>query len=311
MRTFVVSLFILVTLLLSSAIDARKEKPLHDAFPKEVIDGIRCGVCNFAVKQAYGNVLGLFNASIQTRVRMNEEDVLTVLEDICNPFTEVGQWIRRITITHRRDTDHLLGVEELPVYTKCKRTCSTVVEACEAVMDHESMDTLSPRLLHLTEYADAGTFAQALCGPSPICTKRRRLLADRYDELVTMMDADPMEEIDPKEMEVERMMDHMERKENRRQTIFSREEITKMQEAFLRGDKEAVAKVDPSIMDLSEDEFAAVQAMMRGRKDGKPQAGETDADGEAKVRRTQRRKRRESGGGEDDWEDVGTGESDL
>ncbi|ESL07566.1 hypothetical protein TRSC58_04742 [Trypanosoma rangeli SC58] len=266
MRTFIISVCILAVLLLSNAIDAKKEKPLYLPFPKDAVDGISCGVCTFVVKQMYKDVLVLLNASIRRRVRMSEDDVLTVLEDVCNPFAETGQWIRRIAITHKRETAPFLNVEELQVYTKCKRTCSTVVEACEGVLDHESMDMLSPRLLHLTEYADADKFAEALCDPSPICTKLRGLSVSRYDELTIMIDEDIMEEIDPKEMEVERMMDHMERKENRRHSIFHREEIMKMQEAILRGDKEAVAKVDPSIADLSEEEFAAVQAMMRGKK---------------------------------------------
>ncbi|PWU97754.1 hypothetical protein C4B63_14g92 [Trypanosoma cruzi] len=312
MRFINFCIFFAVTLLFSEAGVAKKEKPPHAPFPKDVVDAISCGVCNFMVGKAYGDVQLLFNASVQTRVRVNEDDVLTAIEDLCNPFSDVGQWIRQITITHESDTaPFLLGVSRLPAYAKCKRVCSTVVEACEAVMDHENMDQLSPRLLRLNEYAGAEAFANALCLSSSICTERQGLSAAKYEEVRNMIDEDTVEEIDPKEMEIERMMDHMERKENRRQTIFSRDEITSMQKAFLRGDKEAVAQVDPSIMDLSDEEFSALQSMIRGRAMGQEQPEENRDDGEWKGKNKNYPMYHSTDNGNDEGENLNLEDEDF
>ncbi|ORC90313.1 uncharacterized protein TM35_000081110 [Trypanosoma theileri] len=266
MRSLMYFVLLISAATLLTLTNAKKEKPLNEPFPKDAIDAISCDICSLLVRKTYLDVQALFAASVETRVRVNEDDILTAIEDVCNPFAETGQWIRRVAINYSAMTaPFLLGIEELPVFTKCKRTCTTIVEACEAIMDHDSMDQLTPKLLHLPEYADGETLARSLCQTSPICTKRKSLSAERYAELRTMIKADVMEEIDPKEMEVERMMDQMERKENRRHDIFSREEITAMQQGLLRGDREAVAKIDPSIMDLNNEEFAALQAMIRGK----------------------------------------------
>ncbi|EKF32656.1 hypothetical protein MOQ_003488 [Trypanosoma cruzi marinkellei] len=312
MRFITLCVFVAAMLLFSEAGFAKKEKPPHAPFPKDVVDAISCGVCNFMVRKAYSDVQLLFNASVETRVRVNEDDVLTAIEDVCNPFSEVGHWIRQITITHESDTaPFLLGVTRSSVYAKCKGICSTVVEACEAVMDHENMDQLSPRLLRLHEYADAEAFANALCQSSSICTERQGLSASRYEEVQNMIDADTVEEIDPKEMEIERMMDHMERKENRRQTIFSRDEITSMQRAFLRGDKEAVAQVDPSIMDLSDEEFSALQSMIRGKAAEQQQPEENGDDDERKWRNKKHPMYHSTDNGNDDGEKLNLEDEDF
>ncbi|KEG15220.1 hypothetical protein DQ04_00141080 [Trypanosoma grayi] len=265
---------LLLLLLLPTTVSAKKEKPLHSPFPKDVIDAISCDVCSVLVKKAYHDVEVLFAASAETRVRVSEDDVLTAIEDVCNPFTEQGQWIRRLAVNNSADAaPHRLRMGLLPVYTKCKRTCTTVVEACEAIVDHETMDQLTPKLLRLKEYVNDDAFAQALCHVTPFCRDQRGLPEQRSTELRAMIAADVMEEIDPKEMEVERMMDQMERKEKRRHDIFTRDEIATMQAGLLKGDKETVAQVDPAIMDLNDREFAALQAMARGQK-GSPHAAD-------------------------------------
>ncbi|KAH9577961.1 hypothetical protein LSM04_000969 [Trypanosoma melophagium] len=257
---------LLVAAVFLTLTSAKKEKPLNPPFPKDAIDSISCDICSLLVKKTYRDAQALFTESAKTRVRVSEDDILTAIEEVCNPFTESGQWIRRVAINYSAvNAPLLLSVVELPVYTKCKRTCTTVVEACEAIIDHDSMDQLTPQLLRLSAYKDDEMFARSLCQTSPICTQRKDIAPKRFGELRAMIKEDVMEEIDPKEMEVERMMDQMERKENRRHDIFTREEITAMQQGLLQGDREAVAKIDPSIMDLNNDEFAALQAMIRGK----------------------------------------------
>lgn len=272
MRFFIV-LFVVVMLLVPGETLAKREKPLHFPFPEDMVGAIRCDVCGALVRKVYKDIQALFAARAQATSPLNEEEVLTALEDVCNPFAGPGQWIRRLAINGTGDAaSRAFKLEELPVHTQCGRTCGTIVEACQAVMDHESMDQFSSRLLRLHEYADGEALARVLCHSSPMCTEREDLGPVKYQQLLAMIKVDRIEEIEPKEMEVERMMDEVERKENRRQHVFSRKEVMLMQDAILRGDREKAAEVDPSIMKLNDEEFASLQSMMRDKKVNSPEA---------------------------------------
>ncbi|KAG8345267.1 hypothetical protein TRVL_03895 [Trypanosoma vivax] len=251
---------------------ARKEKPLNIPFPQDVIDNIRCDVCNIMTRKAYDLVHALFVLSDSTRVPVNEEDVMVAIEDVCNPFAESGQWIRLFSIgktpsalTAAPAPLHLTLVP-LPNHTKCKRTCKTIWEACEAVIDHDSMDVLSPQLLRLRKYANADAFARSVCDVASFCTERGAIPPQRYEVLGGMIAEDVPEEIEQKEMDIERMMDFMERKNNQRHEIYSREEVTSMQESLARGDRESASRVDSSINRLTDEEFEELHHMI---KDGR------------------------------------------
>ncbi|CBH16025.1 hypothetical protein, conserved [Trypanosoma brucei gambiense DAL972] len=255
------------------AVDAKKEKPMNVPFPQDAIDDVRCDVCRLMAKRAYGYVYELFVTSEHTRIPVNEENVLVAIEDICNPLAASGQWIRQVAVdtsspAAAKEPFHIT-LTELSHHSKCKRTCKTLSDACEAVVDDDDMDQFSSKLLILKKYKDASALADATCGVSAFCTSRTGFSSKRYKELLTLVASDVVEVIEQKEMDIERFMDEMERKGNRRQEIYSREEVIKMQKSLIEGDIETAAGIDPSLNKLTEEEQLALQQMLKNKPMGK------------------------------------------
>nr|CCC94017.1 conserved hypothetical protein [Trypanosoma congolense IL3000] len=280
MRLFLVKYAAVTLACMALLTSAKKEKPMNVPYPQDVVDDMRCDVCHTAAKQAYARVLELHVASKRTRVPVNEEDVLVAIEDLCNPLASEGQWIRKFGVNTSYLTSAGAPAQPLFIsvytsrnYLKCKRTCKTASDACELVMDDEEMDQFSSYLLRLTTFKDAEAFAEKTCGVASFCKKRSGFSAKRYKEVLEVIALETPEEIDQKEMDMERLMDQMERRNNQRQDIYSREEIIKMLKSLIEGDMETASSIDPSLNRLTDEERRELQRLLREKKTHEGESG--------------------------------------
>ena len=83
--------------------------------------------------------------------------------------------------------------------------------------------------------------------------------------------AERHEPADDKQMDVEEMIDRMERQrdgsgKSPKMDVYSRDTITEMQAAMTHGTKAQAAMFDPHVSDLTDEEFAALQRMFKDEK---------------------------------------------
>ena len=187
---------------------------------------------------------------------------------------------------------------------RCGRKCWTAEDACSAALDAEAADTLSAGLYTLSgggrnsrkrkaskvtgkSIADAAC-ATACAGKQPKVSSKPLAEAD-----------EAWARVDVKEKEIEETMERMARNGQasaQGMDVYSREEMQKMQHAMRQGDRESYEELDPSMRDLSDDEFQSLREMQaeegaeavgqqqqqyhQGAADGMPQ-DHAEADAEA------------------------------
>lgn len=294
---------LLLTLLLFVVADAKKELPLGTPFPERVLNAIGCDVCAYTVGNALEQVQTQRDTLLKHGVTLREEEILTILEELCNPFKEGGEWIRRVTVTtgvNSRTNRLGISTDVLDYYAACKRSCSSVRDLCERVISDDHADGLSAILLRIarsttetiTTRENLREVTREVCDPMSFCVgftsfqqvvgDEMSAVADGSGPLQRIIADDAPKKVDEEEMEVERLMHKMQTVERKKTDVFSREEIREMQDAIIRGDREAVAKLDPAIMDLTEEEFQSIrQMLMTGDGDRVPEIPEPEADWQA------------------------------
>lgn len=266
---------------------ARKELPLNVAFPPVVQDAIRCDVCAFIVANALGNVETRRDELRAKRLAMREDEVLEETENMCIPFKEQGQWIRQVSlqVSPKSPEDagqgHRLEVDVVNFYGRCGRTCDTVAQLCEEWMDSDAMDDFPAQLLRMTRDANMtdddhrNTLFAKFCQKSRYCKQHTKYTAalekqlEASAELMAEIKASRPRRMKKEELEMETMMYRLVREQRQSADVFSRDEIRKMQDAFIHGTKEDVAAVDPKAFDLSDEEFLSLRDHMRAAEDGR------------------------------------------
>lgn len=278
---------------------ARKELPLNTAFPAVVRDTIRCDVCSFIVANALNQVETTRNELRAKRLPLREDDVLEVTENMCIPFKDQGQWIRQVSLQVKPKSPqaasqgHSIEVDVLDFYGRCGRACDTVAALCEELMDRDVMDDFPGQLLkaskdtNMSDVAHRDAIFGRFCFPSRYCKQHKKYVATlekalRTDaQLLQEMKAEKPKRIKNEELEMETMMYRLTREQKQSADVFSRDEIHKMQQAFIHGTKEDVAAVDPKAFDLSDDEFQALREhMMADQRVNRAGRGGDDAGGD-------------------------------
>lgn len=283
-------------------VTARKELPVKTAFPPVVQDAIRCDVCSFIVANALNYVEEKRDELRAKRLPLREDDVLEETENMCIPFKDEGQWIRQVSLDvapagpHDASQGHRVEVNVVNFYGHCGRTCYTVAALCEELMDRDVMDDFPGELLrvskdaNMTDKAHRSAVFGKFCYPSRHCRQHKRYVvalekALRRDaELLQELKADKPRRIKNEEREVEMMMYRLMREQHQSADVFSRDDIRKMQHAFIHGTKEDVAAIDPKAFDLSDEEFHVLREHMRadgrvnGRSAGQPISEDSDND---------------------------------
>ncbi|EPY40504.1 hypothetical protein AGDE_03424 [Angomonas deanei] len=204
---------------------------------------------------------------------INEDDILSLFEDICNPFMEKGEWIRRAELTldeKKRTVSFNIGNN----YTKCKRFCGTFSNVCEQVYDSDEATNLAADMLKLIKKRvglvktnEAEEIVNKVC-KKEFCEHKERNMAALHqmlakdDNLWGTLVEDKSEPADHDRIEVENLIAKMER-DGKRSNVYSRDHVKKLQAAVKQGDRRAATKLDPTIRSLSDEEFEEVVRMAR------------------------------------------------
>lgn len=289
---FVFCTFALLTT--GSFVEGRKEIPSDTPFPQRVQDAIGCDLCAHAVSNIHLQVEKLRKEAALKRLKLREDEVLTAMERSCNPFMEEGEWARRVLILLTRPEKNQKSIfavgnsdvrtAVLSYYSRCKRNCFTVKNMCEYIMDQSELDPLPATLLQAArngeDITDEDLVRESItkvCYPLEVCRNRAELSRNLNKELNSDQDpeglraeieGDVPERIDADEMEMERLMRKMWEEDRRKSDVFPRDEITQLQDAIRRGDREAAKKLDPKSMDLTEEEFEELQAIFNAEQPG-------------------------------------------
>ncbi|KPI90579.1 hypothetical protein ABL78_0339 [Leptomonas seymouri] len=261
-------------------VTARKELPVNTAFPAVVQDAIHCDVCSFIVLNALNLVEEKRDELRAKRLTLREDDILAETENMCIPFKDQGQWIRQVhlQVTQKSSQDasqgHGIKVEVASFYGRCDRTCDTVAALCEELVDRDIMDDFPGQLLKASRDANMADEAHRLaifgqfCYPLRHCKWHKKYIKALENALSTdanllqEMKAEKLRRIKGEELEMETMMYRLTREQRQSADVFTRDEVHRMQQAFIHGTKEDVAAVDPKAFDLSDEEFVALREHM-------------------------------------------------
>lgn len=264
-----------------TCVTARKELPLNSVFPVVVQDAIRCDVCAFIVANALNSAEAKRDELRAKRLPLREDTILEEMENMCIPFKDQGQWIRQVGLElepkapQDLSQGYRVSVGVVDFYGRCGRTCDTVARLCEELMDRDVMDDFPGQLLKMSRDANMSDEAHRnavfgrFCHPSRYCKQHKKYTTVLEKALRTEaglaaeIRADKPRRMKKEEMDMEAMMYRLIREQQQSADVFSRDEIRKMQQAFIHGTKEDVAAVDPKAFDLTDEEFEELQAHMR------------------------------------------------
>ncbi|KAG5490720.1 hypothetical protein JKF63_00842 [Porcisia hertigi] len=291
LATTVVLLLLCVLVVVTGRTSARKQLPVNTPFPPVVQNALRCDVCSFIVTNALHQVEAKRKELHAKRLQVREDDVLEEVENMCVPFKEQGEWIRQVALQVEEKTparssagssvtatpQYQMSVGVVNYFSKCGRTCDTVAMLCEEWMDSSYMDGFSGRLVKeakgrrdIDSTARRSAIFSTFCAPSPHCKKHAALVSKlnaalaKNSDLRAAISLDRPQEIEPEEREMETMLHRLTREQGQSADVFSRDEIRRMKDAFVNGNKEDVQAVDPVAFNLNDDEFATLQRYMRG-----------------------------------------------
>jgi len=237
-------------------VSCKKTKPTAQPFPSKVVGAVACDVCKELVAQTYEATMAMRKNASRTR-DVEEVDILTeVVEQACNPFAKQGQWLRFLDITVvGKDRQVRLDFRSEP--GKCKRDCTTVVEACLLTLDNEGGDSLPVMLL---KDKPIKAIKATVC--EPVCEHGGAKKVT--EDMARQISADQWEEIQSKEMEIEALMDNMERSHvpgMPRMDVYDREEMLRMRQSIETGDYDTLTSIDPTANNLSPEEFDELRSM--------------------------------------------------
>jgi predicted small secreted protein len=117
---------------------------------KQDLNYIKCEVCERAVAALIEEV----NSRKEEQEKLfkkkpiDEMKILEVIENVCKPNNETGEWIRSLDIQENTfDKKKYLHVVEPGGMSKCKSECLTIAKSCEDLFENElDMDDLSAML---------------------------------------------------------------------------------------------------------------------------------------------------------------------
>lgn len=265
---------VLMLLLVVLSANGKKTKPTHKSLGSQIEQRHACEVCRTMVYEAYDLATELHRNATERGYALREDEVITgVIEGVCNPYVKAGQWLRLIDIFVDPVTQ-ISKLRALENYSKCKRKCTTLAGVCVAIIDGEACDGLPGMLLKKSKSVDA--IDTAIC--TPLCADTQHLRNKKLSKKdASEIESETPEAIDAKELDIEAVMDDMERARGGvggapPMEVFSRDEMLGVQDAIMDGDLEKLMELDPSAADLSQEDLDYLRLMYRGD----PQAQDLD-----------------------------------
>ena len=105
---------------------------------KEDLPYIACDVCEASINELYSATQSA--RSLQPKNKLDEVDIVVLIESICNPASTTGEWIRKIDIIESTLKDkRVLSLIEPGGLAKCGNECATIAKSCQNLL-HEEID---------------------------------------------------------------------------------------------------------------------------------------------------------------------------
>ncbi|CCW69979.1 unnamed protein product [Phytomonas sp. Hart1] len=261
--------------------ECRKNVLSHATFPLEVQNAIGCDICTYAMTDLSIQIQAEREYKKSNSLKLNEDDVLEIIGELCVPFTVRGEWIRRVALQIPSSTSITNNSENNPesdgftkildIYTSCKRTCRSVQEVCETMLESEEMDRLSAIILensniyaNISDVKVINGLIRQVCIPTHQCLNHLEYKKELTHSLNTMtihgtlleqILSDTTEEVGKQLMELESMMYSAGDDDRKKPVIITKDDMEKLKKAYKSGDMEMAKEVDPMADDLSEEEL--------------------------------------------------------
>jgi hypothetical protein len=219
--------FVGVTILMRGA-ESKNPPP---ALIREDLDLIKCDVCE-ELATALANGVHNF-ANRKAPLKMEEFEVIEIMENVCKPTNETGYWIRKIDIAEsiqkdpKTNTDkRFLSFTYPQGISKCNSECVTIAKSCTDLLDNEiDPDDLSVFLYKKRPTAD--DLKSKLCKSwTNRCKVPKKSLPENYKrrEIHYMV-------LSEKDLEMEQLVARMNTM-GLKGSLKDREEMDKMMEEY-------------------------------------------------------------------------------
>lgn len=136
----------LLLILLFGIIQVIYCKPKLGQVIKEDLLHISCDVCENGTNELYRAVQGA--RSLQPKGKLDEVDIVVLIESLCDPKSLTGEWIRKIDIVESLIKEKkFLSLIEPGGMMKCGNECATIASSCSKLFQEEiDADDLSALL---------------------------------------------------------------------------------------------------------------------------------------------------------------------
>ena len=134
------------------------------------------------------------------RKKLGEEPILELLEDICEPESDNGEWINKVDVVGSRG---VLRLKRKSQPGKCGKECKAVVQVCEDTRLQAGESDIAEKLFRGHYTSSGKEFAAALCNKMTDACKRptKELKKKRADE--------PFQAVDSKDWEAKKLQKKM------------------------------------------------------------------------------------------------------
>ena len=240
-------------------------KPHSGVVVKEDLPHVACDVCERTVEEIWKAVD--IARSTKPKGKLDELEIIEIIEGISNPGTEAGEWMRRIDIFQTTVKDkEFLSLIEPGGTAKCLNECNTIAKSCQDLLGEQvDIDELASVLWkNKTPVADLKVILTTQTFPLNVtsnnndhyyvffneqkkvcsqwtsrCKPRRKALSSSYkrvdEEFIAMSE---------KDIEMDRMMESM-RAMGMGGSLYSRDDLGDMMGMDDEGEDEDFAGIDP------------------------------------------------------------------
>jgi len=114
------------------------------------------------------------------RKKTGEEPILEMLEEICDPDTELGEWLTKVDVTGETG---VLVLDIMNEYSECKGTeCKALTKVCEDVKTQIGDAEIAEKVYRGHYMTSPEAFSQAMCGKVSKFCPSKPLPGKRVDE---------------------------------------------------------------------------------------------------------------------------------
>eukprot|EP01032_Pedospumella_encystans_P021382 gene21382-24256_t len=170
---------------------------------KEDLPYIACDVCEASITELYSATQSA--RSLQPKNKLDEVDIVVLIESICNPASTTGEWIRKIDIIESTLKDkRVLSLIEPGGLANCGNECATIAKSCQNLL-HEEIDADELSALLWKNKSSLDEVKATVCKKwTKRCKHRRMSLPSTYNRVDEEFVAQS-----EKDIEMERMLEQM------------------------------------------------------------------------------------------------------